>query len=334
MQNPGLIKLVARFVLVFVACLIGPFAAVAAAKPGQINVGYFQQWPAPVQFAQSQQTFDAVLGLKVNWVPFASGQQMAEALAAGELQIGYSLGHVPFLVAVNSGAKLSLVGVAVSYPDDDNCILRADAGIDRASATKLAGKVVALRPGSVSHFRMLKVIEHLGVDASTVKILPVADGNAALQALQQGDAVMACAYGTALRRMSTLGMPLMSGEEQDAMGLKLFDTIAVENAFMEQHPDLVQAFMLVNEAANEQWHRNPKPMLRQIARAAQMDRGSASATLGEFRFPLAAVQKSEAWLGGQVQAYTAALAEFFVDFGQLDNKLDSYAPYITARFLR
>ena len=134
-----------------------------------------------MNYAQAQQTLDAVLKLEVNWIPFQSGRQMAGALAAGDIQIAYALGHVPFLVALDSGSKLSMVGVAVSYPDDDNCILRADTGIDRASAAQLAGKTVALRPGSVSHFRMIKVLQHLGVDPLAVRILPVADGNAALQ---------------------------------------------------------------------------------------------------------------------------------------------------------
>ena len=334
MQKPRLIKACAGLVFAVLACLIGPFAAVAADRPEQINVGYFQQWPAPMNYAQAQQTLDAVLKLEVNWIPFQSGRQMAAALAAGEIQIAYALGHVPFLVALNSGAKLSMVGVAVSYPDDDNCILRADAGIDRVSATQLVGKRVALRPGSVSHFRMIKVLQHLGVDPLTVQILPVTDGNAALQALQQGDAVMACSYGSALKSMQALGMPLLTGAEQEAMGLKLFDIIAVENAFMEQHADIVHGFMQVNEAANRQWAANPGAMLKLIARAAYMDRASASAALAEFRFPLAAAQQSEAWLGGQVEAYTSALADFFVARGQLDNTLESYAPFITTRFLR
>ena len=97
---------------------------------------------------------------------------------------------------------------------------------------------------------------------------------------------------------------------------------------------MVYAFMDVIEAANRQWYANPGSMLKSIARAAYMDRASAASALAGFRFPLAAEQKSGAWLGGQVEAYTSDLADFFVGRGQLDNRLDSYAPYITTRFLR
>ena len=333
MQDFRLIHSAAVFFLVFCTSLISPFAASAGDKPAEVNVAYFQQWPSPVQFTQAQKTFDFVLGMKVNWVPFRSGNEMVAALAAGEVQIAYSLGQVPFLVAVSSGLDLSMIGVAVSYPDDDNCILRADAGIDRDNAQQLEGQKVALRPGSVSHFRFLKVLAHLGVDHSRVEILPLADGPSMLQALKKGDAVMACASGSALRNMSALGKPLLSGAEQQALGLMLFDVIAVATEFTEQQPETIAAFMEVTEAANRQWRLNPDPMRRLIAGTADMDRNSANETLGSFRFPLAVEQKSDAWMGGSVSTYSLDIARFFVSRGQLEKSLDSYDRFVTTRFL-
>lgn len=307
--------------------------AFAGERPAQIEVAYFQQWPAPVQFAQAQQTFDRVLGLQVNWRPFRSGRQMAAALASGDVQIAYSLGHVPFLVGVNAGSDMTMVGVAVSYPDDDNCILRADAGIDRANAAALAGQKVAVRIGSVSHFRLLGVLKHLGVDTARVTLVPVRDGDEALQALQRGEVVMACAYGASLRSMSALGKPLMTGAEQEALGLPLFDVIAVSPAFAQQHADIVSGFVEVADAANRQWRQNPQSMRRLIARTADMDRASADAALARFFFPLAEAQKSAQWMGGRVASYSVELARFFVAHGQLERSLDSYDRFIDTRFL-
>lgn len=333
MQESRLTRSSAAIYLLIGAVLLSPFAASAADRPAQISVGFFQQWPAPVQFAQQKKTFDALLGMQVNWVPFSSGAAMSAALASGEVQMAYSLGHVPFLVAVNSGIDLTVVGIAVSYPEDDNCILRSDAGIDRANAAELAGKPVAVRPGSVSHFRMLKVLQHLGVAPSSVRIRPVADGDAALQALRSGDVVMACSYGSSLKRMAALGKPLLSGAEQDAMGLKLFDVIAVSTGFMRQHGDIVKTFLAVTDAANRGWKANPQAMRRDIARAAYMDRNSVDAAMRDFRFPSAAEQRSDEWLGGQVAAYSGEIAEFFVSRGQLPKSLDSYESVISSRFL-
>ena len=331
---PGFRPLHACATLLFALCAAcGAGQALAEERPAQIDIAYFQHLPAPAQFAQAQRTFDRVLGLKVNWRHYEGGQQMLAALDSGEVQIAYSLGHVPFLVGVNAGADITMVGVAVSYPEGDNCILRGDAGIDRDNAAALAGRKVAVRLGSVSHYRLLAVLNHLGVDPARVEFMPVSDGDEALQALRRGDVAMACAYGAALREMKSLGQPLMSGTEQQAIGLPLFDVVAVSTAFARQHADIVERFVEVIDAANRQWQVNPQPMRSQIARAADMDRKSTEEALAGFHFPLADEQKTAAWMGGRIAAYSAELARFFVANGQLEQTLDSYDRVVDARYL-
>lgn len=326
-----------RGFILLLALSAGCFTATGSAtdhKPTEISVGYFLQWPTPAQFSQAKKTFDSALGVTVNWLPFASGREMNSALAENRVQIGYAQGHVPFLLGVSRGLDLSMVGVAVGYPEDDNCILSDGAGINRDNARQLEGRKVAVQTGSVSHYRMLRVLQHLEVDSSRVEIVATADDVATASALQQGDVVMACASGGALRALETLGKPLMSGAEQEVIGLRLFDTIAVSNSFMNEHPDILQAFMDVVEASNEQWRKNPEPMRAAIARAAQMSPASVKQTLEAFRFPSAEEQKSELWMGSAVPAYSKELADFFVAQGQLGKALDSYDRFIVTRFLR
>lgn len=322
----------AAILLLIGTLLVNPFAG-AGDRPGQLNIGYFPQWPAPLQFAQAQATLDRVLGLEVNWLPYPEAGQMVSALVAGDVQIAYSLGHVPFLVGVNGGLDLSMVGVAVSYPDGDNCIVSAAAGIDPDNPASFRGQAVALRPGSVSHFRLNRVLEHLGVEPSTLELVPVRDGNEAMLALRRGDVSMACAWGSALRAMATLGKPLMSGAGQEALGLRLFDVIAVTTPFLERHPEIIRTFLEVTDAANRQWQANPDSMRRMIARMADMDRAASDRALLGFRFPTTDAQKSQAWMGGRVAAYSGELARFFVAHGQLDEALDSYDRFVTTRYL-
>ena len=309
-------------------------AFAAGHKPASISVGYFLHWPTPSQFSQLKKTYDFALGVDVNWVSFASGTDMNRALAAGEIQVAYAQGHVPFVVAVTNGLELTMIGIAVTYPENDNCILRDDAGITRATARQLEGRKVATQVGGVTHFKLLQVLDHLGVDASRVEIMSVENGAEAAAALQRGDVVMACAFGNSLRRMSAIGQPLLSGAEQEAIGLKLFDVISVPTAFMDEHPEIVQAFMDVTEATNSQWRQNPDPMRAAIARAADMDPISANRTLDRFSFPSAAEQKSTDWMDQQVADYSKSLADFFVEHGRMKKALDSYDAHITTRFLR
>ena len=322
------------FIAALAASLYGATAGAAGHSPERISVGYLKHWPSPALFAQIKDTFDYALGREVEWIAFDQGNDMNAAMASGEVQIAYSQGHVPFLVGLSDGLDLTMVGVAVDYAADDNCIVRSDAGIGRDNAAALAGRPVAVRQGSLSHYRLLGVLRHLGVDPNGVQILAVENGEAAAARLRSGDAVMACASGGALRSMQNLGAPLLSADEQSAIGLKVFDSITVSTEFINQHPELVQAFMDIVEASNDQWKKNPQPMLRSIARAADMDRESAREALDGFSFPTAMEQKSDPWLGGQVADYSKELADFFVAHGQLSKSLENYQRFITTRFLR
>ncbi|MFT7584211.1 MAG: lipoprotein-anchoring transpeptidase ErfK/SrfK, partial [Cellvibrionaceae bacterium] len=74
-----------------------------AELPDEITVAYFLEWPTPNQVAQIEETYDAALGVKVNWVAFDTGVAMSAAMASGDVQIAYSQGLVPFANAVTSG---------------------------------------------------------------------------------------------------------------------------------------------------------------------------------------------------------------------------------------
>jgi taurine transport system substrate-binding protein len=322
------------FLAAFGASLYSAVAGAAGPALERVSVGYLKHWPTPALFAQIKDTFDYALGLEVEWIAFDRGNDMNAAMASGAVQIAYSQGHVPFLVGLSDGLDLTMVGVAVDYASDDNCVVRGDAGIGRGNAAALAGQPIAVRKGSLSHYRLLGVLRHLEVDPNSVRVIAVADDEAAAAALRSGDVVMACASGNALRGMRKLGAPLLSAEEQSAIGLKVFDSITVSTEFLNEHPDLVQAFMDIVEASNDQWKKNPQPMLRSIARAADMDRPSAREALDGFNFPTAMEQKSDPWLGGQVADYSKDLADFFVAHGQLSKALENYQRFITTRFLR
>ncbi len=326
-----------RGIIFFLALYAGLFFTAGEAaghKPTEISVGYILQSPTPAQFSQAKKTFDTALGLTVNWMAFENGREMNQALAENRIQIAYAQGHLPFLLGVSQGLELSMVGVAIDYPDHDNCILSDNAGITRENAVRLEGQKVAVQPGSVSHYRLLKVLQHLKVDQSRVEIVATEDAMATASALQHGEVVMACAAGGALRALETLGKPLLSGTEQAAIGLLQFDTVTVTNSFIGQHSAIVQGFMDVVEASNEQWRINPQPMRAAIARASQMGEESASRRLEAFRFPAAEEQKTDAWMGQVVSAYSKDLADFLVAQGQLIKALESYDRFITTRFLR
>ena len=301
----------------------------------ELNVAYFLEWPTANQVAQAEQTYDAALGMTVNWIPFASGGDMAQAMESGDIDISYSQGLTPFANFVTGGSDLLLVGVAVSYADADNCVANPDLGItaDNAAET-LAGQSVYTPLGNVTHFKLLKMLEHLGVDTSTVELIQSEGGPAAVAALDAGEVAMACAFGGAVNQMIANGGNLvMTGSEQEAIGIRVFDIISTTGTFAAEHPDIVTGFLQVTEDANVAYNDDQGPFIDVIAEAAGMEREPTVALLDAFSFPEKDVQLSDAWLGGTVQQVMKDQMDFFVAQGEIDSALGSYDDFVDTSFL-
>lgn len=304
-----------------------------AAALDRVTVAYFLEWPTANQVAQVEKTYDEAMGVEVVWRAFANGNEMTRAMVSGDVQIAYSQGFVPFVVGVTQGAPLTLVGIAVTYSENDLCIVRDDAGITAENAHELEGKRIATPVGNVTYYKLLRTLDHLGVDRDRVQIVQMNPADAAV-ALVRGDVPMACAFGGPLDRMREVGRPLMTGAEQEAAGIHTFDVVTVETSFAEAHPELVRTFLQVTEEANAAFKENPEAHYDVIARAAGMDREATIAMMANFGFPSAEEQLSETWLGGGVQEAAKGVADVMVEAGNLDRALDDYSPFIDPSFLQ
>ncbi|MXZ86069.1 MAG: hypothetical protein F4Z02_10485 [Acidimicrobiia bacterium] len=301
----------------------------------ELNVAYFLEWPTANQVAQARQTYDDALGVTVNWIPFASGGDMAQAMEAGDIDISYSQGLTPFANFVTGGSDLLLVGVAVSYADADNCVANPDLGINAANAAEtLAGQSIYTPLGNVTHFKLLKMLEYLGVDTASVELIQSEGGPAAVAALDSGEVAMACAFGGAVNQMIANGGNLvMTGSEQEAIGIRVFDIISTTGTFAAEHPDVVTTFLQVTEDANVAYNDDREPFIDIIAGAAGMERAPTIALLDAFSFPERDVQLSQAWLGGTVQQVMKEQMDFFVAHGEIESALPSYDSFVDTSFL-
>ncbi len=313
--------------------LLGCIAGAALAVPSafaqdKITVGYFLEWPTPNQVAQINKTYDRELGTTVDWRAFGNGNEMTQAMTSGDVQISFSQGFVPFVVGVTNGSPLTLVGIAVTYSDNDLCIIRDDSGITKANASDLEGMKVATPIGNVTHYKLLKTLDHLGVDQGKVNLVQMDPPDGAV-ALIRGDVVMACGFGAALTRMRTVGSPLMTGAEQEAVGIGSFDIVTVHNDYLRNNRDQVCTFLRVTEEANRAWKSNPDPLYGDIARAAGMDRQAVVDYMKGFGFPSIADQKGSNWLGGAVQATAKGVADVMAESGNLGRQpLGDYARFV------
>ena len=310
----------------------GAIAASHAAKPDKVTVAYFLEWPLANQVAQVEGTYEERLGVPVEFRSFGNGNEMTQAMVSGDVDIAYSQGFVPFVVGVSNNAPIKMVGVAVTYADNDACIVREDAGITKDNAAELEGKKVATPLGNVTHYKFLKSMEALGADASKVELVQMNPADGAV-ALIRGDVTMACGFGAALDRMKTVGKPLLTGAEQEELGINTFDITSVTNEFAEQYPDLVKEFLAVTEEANQAFKDSPDEKYATIAGAAGMEEDATKNMMGGFGFPSAEDQKGENWMGGGVQEATKGVADVMVGAGEMDAALDDYSQFIDPSFL-
>lgn len=66
---------------------------------------------------------------------------MAAAMASGDVNIGLSQGVPSVVVADSAGQDLQVIDIAVSYSDNQNCVVQKSLGIDKSNTDKLVGTV-------------------------------------------------------------------------------------------------------------------------------------------------------------------------------------------------
>ena len=300
-------------------------AGAGAASAEEITVAYFLEWPMPFQYAKANGTYDSEMGVTVNWRAFDTGTAMSAAMASGDVHIAVSQGVPPFVVATSAGQDLQVIDVAVSYSDNDNCVVRTDLEIDKSSAKELEGKKVAVPLGTAAHYGFLNQMNHFGVDISTMEIVNMAPPEGAA-AIAQGAVDMACGYGGGLNRMKEHGNVLLTGAEKEELGILVFDVTSSPAAFVAENADLVAKFLKVTADANAMWNEGSKrdEMLPVIAKDAGMDEEAVARDMSTFVFPSLEEQLSDKWLGGGAQTFMKGVAEVFVEAGSIDSALATY----------
>lgn len=307
------------------ALLGGAQAATAAGHLEEITVAYFLEWPMPFQYAKVNGTYEEEMGVKINWVAFDTGTAMSAAMASGDVQISVSQGVPPFVVAASAGQDIQIVDVAVSYSDNDNCVVAEALEIDKSNASELNGKKVGVPIGTAAHYGFLSQMAHFGVDVNSMEIVDMAPAEGAA-AFAQGNLDMVCGWGGALRRMKENGNVLLSGAEKEELGILVFDVTSAPADFVTEESELLAKFLKVTADANAMWNSggNTDEMLPVIAKDAGMDIDATKATIETFVFPSVEEQLSEKWLGGGAQSFMGGVADVFVAAGSIEAALPSY----------
>ncbi|MEM7096466.1 MAG: serine/threonine-protein kinase [Actinomycetota bacterium] len=314
-------------------------AAPAGLAVDDIDVGFFLGWPTPNLAGVADGSFDEAVGAVINWRSFSSGSAMTEALEAGDIDIAYSQGLTPFLTTANAGADIKVVAIAANYGDADNCVAQSALGVTRENAAEtLRGATVVTPIGSTAHFKMLSMMEFLGVDVGSLTVTQATGGVNTAAAFAAGDIDVGCAFGSALVAMQeeSGGALIMTGAELESeLALSTYDVVSISTRFGEQQPEAVSAFLRATSAFNAAWEQDPQRVNGAIAAAAELeDVGEFLAGRTWLSFPSPEEQLSDTWLGGRVAQNMADQLRTFDDLGLLEARIDDFDALVDTTFLQ
>ncbi|MDD9903607.1 MAG: ABC transporter substrate-binding protein [Rhodospirillaceae bacterium] len=283
------------------ALLAASSAAYAADK---VNVAFFLEWATPNQIAKVDKTYDKAMGVDVNWTDFKTGVAMTEAMLSGDIDISYSQGLAPFVTAIQQGAPLKMIGIAVVYEAND-CFVKNGLGIDSSNASELEGKKVAVPLNTMADYAFRRYMAHLKVDVSTMKIIDQAPPDGA-QSLADGLVDMACIFGGASSTAAgEVGTPIMTKQQKVEAGIGSFDVISVTEKFATENPELVRSFLEVTEEANSEW-KATDAQIAKVAKDAGMNVPTTKKQMADFIFPSAKEQLEQYFNKGGIAASAAA----------------------------
>lgn len=304
------------------------------AQAEDLVVAYFPEWPMPFQAEQAGKAF-ADAGLNIKWVSFDAGTAMSAAMASGDVQIALSQGVTPFLTAVSAGQDLQAIAVAVSYSDNNNCVVRKDLEITKDNAKELEGKTVGVPLSTAAHTDYLAQMAHFGVDVSKMKVIDMTPVDAAA-AFANGNMDMVCGWGGPLRRMKEFGNPLLTGPEKEQVSGKIYDVISATGSWAKENSTAVEKFLKVYVGLDAKWNSGAdaqKEMLPAIAKQAGMDEQAAGETIAVMKVIPVEEQLSDAWMGGFMQKNFAEAAAKMAEGGKV-TALPSYDNVVNSTYLK
>src|SRR5210317_1136860 len=235
--------------------------SVANSAAKEVRVAFFLEWPTPNQEDKVKGIYEKALGVPVKWTNFSNGGAMTDAMLAGDIDISYSQGLVPFINAVKSNAS----------------------GITKANGSELEGKKVAVPLGTMAEYVFDESMKVVGADRSKMDVIQM-DPEEGAAALVSGDVVMACLFGgNSIKAATAVGSRLLTVQEARDAGILGIDITSVTDKFMKENPGMLRTFIEVTHEANARYAAGKSDM-NVIAKDAEMKLGDMKETIGGFKF--------------------------------------------------
>jgi len=328
-------KIIISVLLVFLAAIGFLHCTVDTERTKEITVAYFPGWPSTFEIGWAKGWFEKEMNVEINFREFDTGAQMTAVMASGDIQIAYSLGMIPFSSAVTQGVPLRLVGIAESYSEAENIVVRDGTGI--ISPIDLIGKKVGVPFGTSSHYKLMGILEKFGIKETQVKLIDMAPPDI-VAAFKRRDIHAGIGWEPFVSEMLKEGHLVVSAKDIDRWGYGTFDVVVVTDRFAEKNPQLITTFLKVVDDSTMYLQTHPDESYILIGQKAGLTPEKTKDILSGMVFFTVNEQLSSAWMGtthrkGEILKKMKRVADFLVKQKSIDRALHNYDPYVDPSFL-
>ena len=237
--------------------------------------------------------FSEVDGVKVEYKDFSSGADVYRAMASGAIDFGL-IGNAPFTIAVTQGAAYKAAWWYDIGLTAEGLVVRTTSPIH--SVADLKGHKVATPFGSTADYMLHGTLKTAALNG--VKLINLSP-QAILAAWHRGDIDAAYIWAPVLGQLTEQGgKVLVFDKDLLKNGYLAGDVGAVKASLLQEHPDVVRAWMKANVRAMDLIKNNPEEAYRSASRAY-------GTTVDEIRtyfrgdlFPTGTEQLGPDYLGG------------------------------------
>ena len=282
------------------ALTLALLALSAQAQNKSLTIGY-QEIVIPMKLMIESNTLEAKTGYAVKWRKYDTGGDVAQALAAGEIQIG-ELGSSPLTNAIGNGAKLDLFWISAVIVDAEALVVRKGSGI--RSWSDLAGKKVAVPKLSTAHFQLFARMASTGLGGRSGIDVVFMTPAQLREAWDQNTIDAAFVWDPVLNHIKGKGDVLATAGDIAKKGFPTFDAMAIDQRWGQANEAFVVEFVKELMRVNKLYRDNlsawtaSTPEVQTIAKHAAAKPEQVLSAMAQYQFLTTEQQLSSRWLGG------------------------------------
>ncbi|MEV5408133.1 glycine betaine ABC transporter substrate-binding protein [Thermopolyspora sp. NPDC052614] len=264
---------------------------------------------------------EALPDYKITWTKFDSGASINTAFVAGSVDIA-AIGSSPVARGLSAPLNIPYQVAFVLDVAGDNEALVARNGSGVTSVEGLRGKKIATPFASTAHYSLLAVLDRAGVKESEVTLVDL-EPQDIVAAWARGDIDATYTWLPTLDEVRKTGKVLVTSREVATAGKPTLDLGVVSTAFVQAHPEAVDAWRKVEARALNLIAEDLDAAAEAVGKELNLSPADAKRQLSQGVFLKPADLAGEEWLGtpgkpGGLAQNLVSAARFLKDQQKID----------------